>query len=115
MVVKLVESGAVLNIISASGPQQGCSYLEKDSFLEELESMVRQLPESEKVIVGADLNWHIGQTADGFEDEHGGCGYGSKNEDGERILELAQSLQLLLANTGFTKKEHLRTYESGKH
>ena len=90
--VKLVENGAVLNIISAYASQQGCSDLEKESFWEELESMVRQLTESEKVIVAADLNGHVGQTADGFEDEHGGHGYGTRNENGQSMLEMAQSL-----------------------
>ena len=40
--------------------------------------------------------------------------FGTRNEDGEKILESAESLGLVLVNTCFEKKkEHLITYKSG--
>jgi len=45
---------------------------------------------------------------------HGGKGYGTRNEEGERMLEMVESLELFFVNTGFQKREeHLVTYKSG--
>ena len=46
----------------------------------------------------------------GYKLEHGGNGYHRRKEDGERILEIDQSLELFLVNAGFRKEEgHLLT------
>ena len=58
----------------------------------------------------------MGATAHGFEEVHGGYGYGDRNVEGERILEFAVANDLLVGNTQFTKREsHLVTYSSGGH
>ena len=42
---------------------------------------------------------------------HGGWGFGQRNEESERFLEAAQSVDLFIANTGFKKREqHRVTY-----
>ena len=38
------------------------------------------------MILGGDLNGHVGEDMDGFEGVHGGKGFGSRNEEGEMIL-----------------------------
>ncbi|ESO03326.1 hypothetical protein HELRODRAFT_173612 [Helobdella robusta] len=61
-----------------------------------------------------DLNGHVGEKTDGFDNVHGGFGYGKRNEDGNRILEFAESHGFCLLNTYFKKRlEHLITYKSG--
>ena len=115
MRVKLVISGEMYNIISAYAPQTGLERAEKDKFLEDLECMIMETP-NEKVIVGADLNGHVGKSSSLFTRVHGGKGYGYRNEDGERVLEWAESLDMAIANTFFEKKdEHLITYKSGNN
>ncbi|XP_063595375.1 uncharacterized protein LOC134772335 [Penaeus indicus] len=75
---------------------------------------VREIPEEEEIILGADLNCHVGETAGGYEACHGGFGYGLRNEEGEEMLETLESLELVLVNTGFKKRdEHLTSYRSG--
>ncbi|VDO96955.1 unnamed protein product [Heligmosomoides polygyrus] len=45
---------------------------------------------------------------------HGGFGFGSRNADGERILEYAESHDLTIVNTRFRKREsHLISFYSG--
>ena len=45
---------------------------------------------------------------------HGGNGFGDRNAEGEVILEFATCLDLVVANTFFTKEtQKLVTYESG--
>ena len=46
------------------------------------------IPDSEAVIIGADLNCHVGERENGFESLHGGKEFGMKN-NGERFLEMA--------------------------
>ncbi|ESN97383.1 hypothetical protein HELRODRAFT_178174 [Helobdella robusta] len=54
------------------------------------------------------------EKTDGFENVHGGFVYGEHNEDGNRILEFAESHGFCLLNTYFRKRlEHLITYKSG--
>ncbi|XP_069984620.1 uncharacterized protein [Penaeus vannamei] len=42
------------------------------------------------LIIAGDLNAHVGNRKDGFEGVHGGHGYGRRNIEGERILEIAE-------------------------
>jgi len=63
-----------------------------------------------------DLNGHVGTTSAGFEAVHGVFGYGSKNQEGEEVLDFAVAFDLMIANTFFRKKEsHLVTFRSGQH
>ncbi|KAI5737192.1 hypothetical protein M8J76_010962 [Diaphorina citri] len=66
-------------------------------------------------MIGADMNAHVGQTNEDHEQSHGGFGYGSRDDAGEKLLDIAAAYELTLANTRFKKKEeHLITYRSGR-
>ena len=62
-----------------------------------------------------DFNGHRGNDFDGYECVHGGFGYGLRNAEGERVLDLADSFELKIANKWFKDVEKLVTYESGGH
>ncbi|KAL3991822.1 S-adenosylmethionine synthetase [Sarotherodon galilaeus] len=65
-------------------------------------------------VIGGDLNGHVGQDRSGYERFHGGQGFGSRNEDGERALDCAEAYDLTITNTFFKKRlAHLVTYSSG--
>ena len=71
--------------------------------------MVRAVPNSEKLFIEGDLNGHVG-----FEAVHGGFGYGSRNQEGEEVLDFAIDFDLMIANTFFRKRQsHLVTFSSG--
>ena len=73
-----------------------------------------RVPRTEKIVVGADLNGHVGKHAGVFQRVHWGKGCGHRKREGENILESMESLDLALVNTFFNKKEeHLITYKSG--
>ena len=84
--------------------------MEKDQFYEQLETVTRQ---SETVIIGGDLNGHVGM--DGREStSHGNIGLGERNEEGDRVVEFANKFDLVIANTWFTKtRSQLITFKSG--
>ena len=67
----------------------------------------------DKVIIAGDLNGHVGTNREGFSC-HGGKGVGQPNEEGRRILNMAEAANMIILNTCFDKKkEHRFTYESG--
>ena len=100
----------VTTIISAYAPQQGLPELEKDQFYEQLETVTRQ---AETVIIGGDLNGHVGRSGRGST-SHGNIGLGERNEEGDRVVEFANTFDLVIANTWLTKtRNQLITFKSG--
>ncbi|XP_019240002.1 PREDICTED: uncharacterized protein LOC109219998 [Nicotiana attenuata] len=60
-----------------------------------------------------DFNGHIGATPGGYDDVHGGFGFGDRNEGGTSLLDFARSFDLVIASSSFPKKrEHLVTFWS---
>ena len=47
---------------------------------------MRRIPLHEELIIGGDLNGHVGKDRSHFEREHGGHGYGQQNPEGKNIL-----------------------------
>lgn len=74
--MKLLVGKRVANVVSAYAPQVGRPQQEKDSFWDQLIEAVSRLLESEAVILGGDLNGHVGAAADGYDGVHGGLGFG---------------------------------------
>lgn len=114
MMVKVTTSEGLVNIISGYAPQSGRKEEEKDLFWEEMNDLMAGISEKEMVVVGGDLNGHVGKESTGYEEVHGGNGYGERNKDGERILDFGITWDMRIYNTWFKKKTcHLITYESG--
>jgi hypothetical protein len=71
---------------------------------------------SKKLFIGGDLNGHIDSTRVGSDRVHEAFGYGSRNQEGECILNFALAYDLFAANTLFRKRvSHLVTFSSGQH
>lgn len=51
-------------------------------------------------MIGGDLNGHIGQSRDGFEEASGVYGCGERNREGEKILEFCQGRRLVMCGKG---------------
>jgi hypothetical protein len=78
--------------------------------------LISSVPISEKLFIGGDLNGHVGSTRVGFDEVHGGFRYGSRNQEGEGILNFALAYDLIVTNTLFRKRtSHLVTFSSGQH
>ncbi|XP_068209189.1 craniofacial development protein 2-like [Palaemon carinicauda] len=72
MNLKLGLGVTIVNVMSAYAPQTGCTEEEKDTFWEEMDQELGIIPAREKVILGGDLNGHIGISREGKERVHGG-------------------------------------------
>jgi hypothetical protein len=116
ILVKLRVGDLVFNVISAYAPQIGLNESVKMQFWEELNALVSSVPISEKLFIGGDLNGHVGSIRVGFDGVYVGFGYGSRNQEGEGILNFVLAYDLIIANTLFRKKvSHLLTFSSGQH
>jgi len=105
MISKWAYREEVVNVICGYAPQTGCTQEEKEAFIMDLEAFVRAVPINERVVIGADMNGHIGLEAEGNEGVHGGHGFADRNEEGRNLLEMAEGLDLVVVNTCFQKKE----------
>ena len=104
ILVKLVVGDMVLNVISAYAPQVGLDESAKRQFWEDLDGLVRAIPSSEKLFIGGDLNGHVGTTSAGFEAVHGGFGYGSRNQEGEEVLDFAVAFDLMITTLSLERE-----------
>ena len=115
MMIKILIDKRVISIVSVYAPQQGLSAEEKDRFYEEVISLVSKI-DKDLLVIGGDFNGHVGEKADGYKGIHGGFGLGTRNVEGERILELGAALDMVVCNTFFKKREsRLVTYKSGPY
>jgi hypothetical protein len=115
MAIKMAWGRKLLNVVSTYAPQMGKTTEEKDKFWWDLMELVASMGKGEEVIIGGDLNGHVGELADGYEEAHGGFGFGKRNEEGERILEFCEAMEMKVVNTWDRKEERKRvTFESGE-
>ncbi|XP_060212066.1 uncharacterized protein LOC132639642 [Lycium barbarum] len=101
MTIKIVVGGHTLNVVSAYAPQAGQDEEIKRRFWEDLDEVVWGFPHSEKLFLGGDFNGHIGSSARGYGDVHGGFGFGDRNERGTALLDFARAFNLVIANSSF--------------
>ena len=66
----------VWNIVSCYAPQTGCSKEENAELWEPTDSMMQEVPRSERLAVVGDMNGHVGKDGAEYEDVHGGHGIG---------------------------------------
>ena len=95
MLLKVPVGKRVVTIISTYAPQQGLSDDAKEKFYTDLILHTSNVDEKEVIILGGDMNGHVGKITAGYEDVHGGFGYGVRNVEGERILEFGLSLDMV--------------------
>ncbi|XP_071728994.1 uncharacterized protein [Rutidosis leptorrhynchoides] len=116
MSITLVIQEVTYTVISAYAPHAGLGAAEKRLFWESLDEVVRMCPPDHRLLIGGDLNGHIGTDVEGYPGAHGGFGYGVRNEEGFSILEFAVAHDLVIVNSCFKKTEaQLATFHSGGH
>ena len=82
MAMKLEVKGSILNIISAYPPQVNNSMEEKNYFWEDLDRLIESISKEERIVLGADLNGHLGEGNIGDEEIIRRYGDGTRNKEG---------------------------------
>ena len=90
--VNLVIGEQIVKVVSCYAPQTGRSQIEKEEFWKQVEGVIMNTDINQEVIVGGDMNGHVVQVANGFHEAHGNFGCGTRNAEGERILEFAEAM-----------------------
>ena len=70
--IKLEVKGSILNIVRAYAPQVNNSMEEKNDFWEDLDGLIESISKEERIVLGADLNGHVGEGNIGDEKIMGG-------------------------------------------
>ena len=89
--------------------------MEKEDFWNDLDEMVESVHKGERVLIGSDLNGHVGEENRGDEEVMGRHGFKERNLEGQMVVDFAKRMQMAVLNTYFKKKEEQRvTYKSGE-
>ena len=86
MAMKLEVKGSILNIVSAYSPQINNSMEEKNDFWEDLDGLIESVTKEEKIVLGANLNGHVGKGNIGDEEIMGRYGAGTRNKEGSMFV-----------------------------
>ena len=114
MYVKLVIGKQIVNIVSAYAPHVGLSAEEKDDFWDSFIIGLSGISKQESIFIGSDMNSHVRKDVDGYGGVHGGMGFGTRNAEGERILEFGDAVGMVVCITFFKKEDaKLITYQPG--
>ena len=104
VIVLVMSFGKVIvRVISAYATQQRRKDEEKVKFYDDVSEVLSQAGSDEFVVLLGDFNGHVGRNADGYEGVHGGFGYVDKNDEGHRLLELADAHGMVVGNTLFMR------------
>ena len=109
MVMKLGVKGSILNIVSAYAPQVNNSMEEKNAFWEDLDGLIESIFKEERIVLGADLNGHVGEGNIGDEEIMGRYGAATRNKEGSMVVDFGKIMDLAIVNTYFKKKDEHRT------
>ena len=114
MAMKLEVKGSILNIVSTYPPQVNNSMKEKNDFWEDLDGLIESISKEERIVLGANLNGHVGKGNIGDEEIMGRYGAETRNKEGSMVVDFGKRMDLAIVNTYFKKKdEHRVTYKSG--
>lgn len=120
MSIKIDASPVPINIVQVYAPTSTADDDIMETFYNELETCMDQVPKREPLIVLGDFNAKVGSTKNesGLRHIVGLYGLGTRNDRGERLIQFAADNNLTIMNTVF--KQHPRrlytwTSPDGKH
>jgi len=104
--LQLQTSVGPVSLISVYAPTLTSAEL-KDKFYDDLNAMIRSVPDKQPLLIAGDFNARVGTDHDPWPTCLGKFGTGKMNENGQRLLELCCHHELCISNTFFnTKPQH---------
>ena len=86
---------------------------EKNDFWEDLDGLIESISKEERIVLGADLNGHVGKGNIGDEEIMGRYGAGTRNKEGSIVVDFGKRMDFAIVNYLFQEDEHRMTYKSG--
>ena len=81
---------------------------EKNDFWEDLHGLIESISKEERIVLGADLNGHVGKGNIGDEKIMGRYDAGTRNKEGSIVMDFGKRMDLAIVNTYFKKKDEER-------
>ena len=75
--------------------------------------MIESVSKEERIVLGANLNGHVGKGNIGNEEIMGRYGAGTRNKEGSMVVDFGKRMNLAIVNTYFKKDKYRVTYKSG--
>ena len=102
-------------ILSVYASQTGRTQEDKDAFRSNLEEIIGHVEPETVLVVAGDMNAHVGKIQYS-EETVGNYGWGTRNREGQVLVEMLARNQLVVVNSFFQKREsHKITYISGNN
>ena len=99
--MKLEVKGSILNIVSTYAPQINNSMEDKNDFWEYLDGLIESISKEERIVLGADLNGHVGEGNIEDEEIMGRYGAGTRNKEGSMVVDFGKRMDLVIVYTYF--------------
>ena len=77
---------------------------EKEAFWNDLDEMVESVHKGERVLIGADLNGHVGEGNRKDEEVMGSHGFKERKLEGQMVVDFSKRMQMTVPNTYFRKE-----------
>ena len=77
---------------------------EKNDFWEDLGGLIGSVTKEERIVLGADLNGHVGKGNIGDEEIMGRHGAGTRNKEGSMVLDFSKRMDLAICQYLFQEK-----------
>ena len=76
--------------------------------------MIESVSKEERIVLGSDLNGHVGEENIGDEEIMGRYGAGTRNKEGSIVVDFGKRMDLAIVNNYLKKKDkHKMTYKGG--
>ena len=98
-----------VTIFSVYAPTLIAEEQEKDIFYDTLETALRSVPQSDKIILLGDFNARVGKNHLAWNGTIGKHGIGTTNDNGLRLLTLCSEYNLIITNTLFQQPNKYKT------
>ena len=104
----------MFGVVSAYASQVGNNKEKKNDFWKDLDELIKSISKQDKIILGADLNGHVGEEKIEAEEIMERYSAGTRNTKGSMVVDFAKRMDSAVVNTYFKKKDkHRVTYKSG--
>ena len=112
--VWILVGGQMICILSVYAPQTGRTQEDKDAFRSNFEEIIGHVEPKTVLVVAGDMNAHVGKRQNS-EQTVGKCGWGSRNREGQDLVEMLARNQLVVVNSFQKRESHKITYRSGNN
>ena len=114
--VWMIVQKQLMCVISVYGPQTGRTEAEKQDFRDAVEKMMGLVEVGTMLCVTGYCNAHVGVADTGDEESVGRYGWGTRNREGQDLVEMVMRNGMVVAGSFFQKRvSHKVTYRSGNH